>query len=140
VAVSDDRTPDPLGAEPVVFDAHDRPTAIDDVEVALFEGEAVLFDVDASMVHHLNAVPAATWLCCDGETTVAQMIAELADAFEVEEPADLGALTAAVHDSLTRFATEGLLAGHTRVSQMVMTPVPVTADDGTEILTLHDDP
>jgi hypothetical protein len=122
------------------FAASDRPEAIADVEVAVFDGEAVLFDVNASMVHHLNAVPAATWLCCDGETTVADMLDELIETFSVDDPADIETLTAAMHDSLARFAAEGLLVGCPGPARVMLEPTPELADDGTEILTAHDNP
>ena len=122
------------------FAPDDRPEAIADVEVAVFEGEAVLFDVNASMVHHLNAVPAATWLCCDGETTVADMLDELIETFGLTDPADIETLTTSVHDSLARFASEGLLVGRPGVARVTMEPVPELAEDGTEIFIAHDNP
>jgi len=138
--VTSDAGPDGTPPEPAQFAPDDRPTGIDDVEVAVFDGEAVLFDVRASMVHHLNAVPAATWLCCDGETSIAEMLDELADTFGLGEPADIAALAAAVYDSLSRFAAEGLLVGRPSAARITMTPVPTLAADGTEILTAPDDP
>ena len=124
----------------VTFADDDRPRGIDDVELAVFEGEAVLFDVQASMVHLFNAVAGATWLCCDGDTTVAEMIDELADTFSVTDPADRNALETAVHDSLARFAEEGLLADRPRPNRLTLTPDPVLADDGTEIVVAPPDP
>jgi hypothetical protein len=124
----------------VTFASYDRPEAVADVEVAVFEGEAVLFDVHASMVHHLNAVPAATWLCCDGKTTVAELIDELVDTFSVSAPGDIDMLTTAVHESLARFASEGLLVGRPQATRVTMEPVPQRAGDGTEIFVAHDNP
>lgn len=123
---------------PVAFSPDDRPRGIDDVELAVFEGEAVLFDVQLSMVHLFNAVAGATWVCCDGETTVAAMIDELADTFAVTEPDDRRALESAVRDSLARFAEEGLLADRPRPARFTLTPDLVLADDGTEILAAPD--
>jgi hypothetical protein len=131
---------DDPGDAAVTFAPDDRPAGIEDVELAVFEGEAVLFDVQASMVHLLNAVAGATWLCCDGETTVAAMVDELADTFSVTEPGDRTALETAVHDSLARFADEGLLADHPRPARLTFTPEPVLADDGTEIVVAPPDP
>lgn len=127
-------------ASAVAFTHDDRPRGIDDVELAVFEGEAVLFDVQASMVHLFNAVAGATWLCCDGDTTVAAMVAELADTFSVTEPADRSSLETAVHDSLVRFAEEGLLADVPRPARLTLTPDPVLAHDGTEIVVAPPDP
>jgi hypothetical protein len=140
VAVTEGGPADQTEAPLAVFAPDDRPKAFADVEVAVFEGEAVLFDVAASMVHHLNAVPAATWLCCDGDTTVADMIDELVEVFSTTEPADIEALTAGVHDSLARFAAEGLLVGRARAQTLVMEPVAELAPDGTEIFIAHDNP
>jgi len=120
------------------FGPHDQPLGITDVELAVFDGEAVLFDVQASMVHHLNGVAGATWLCCDGDTSVAAMIDELADIFSVVDPAERDALAIAVHDSLARFAHEGLLADRPRPGRLTMTPDPVRAADGTEVVAAHD--
>jgi hypothetical protein len=128
-----------MGA-PVTFAPEERPQSIADVEVAVFDGEAVLFDVQASMVHHLNAVPAATWICCDGETTVADMIDELVETFSISDQGEVAALTTAVHDSLARFAAEGLLVGHPRATTVSMELVPERAADGTEIFIAHDNP
>ena len=122
------------------FAPDDRPEAIADVEVAVFEGEAVLFDANASMVHRLNAVPAATWLCCDGETTVADLLDELIEMFALTDPGDVQTLTRWVHDSLARFAAEGLLVGRSGAARITMEPVPELADDGTEIFIAHDNP
>lgn len=118
------------------FGPDDTPQAVDDVEVAVFEGEAVLFHESASMVHHLGAVAGAVWMCCDGRTTVASMVDELADVF--------GTTTAevepAVHESLERFADEGLLAGHPAPKRFTLRPDPQLAEDGTEIFTPPADP
>ena len=113
----------------VSFAPDDRPQGIAEVEVAVFDGEAVLFDATSSMVHHLNAVPAATWLCCDGETTVAEMLDELIDVFSATEPADIETLTSAVHESLARFATEGLLVGRRPESTARGLDRPLGRDD-----------
>lgn len=129
-----------LDGSPVTFSPDDRPLAIDDVELAVFDGEAVLFDVQASMVHLFNAVAGATWLCCDGATTVAAMTDELADTFAVTDPVDLESLARAVHDSLTRFAAEGLLADHATPRRSTTALAPELADDGTEIVIAPPDP
>lgn len=130
----------PTGEEMARFGPDDRPTACADIEVAVFEGEAVLFDVQASMVHHLSAVPAATWLCCDGETTVADMVNELVGVFELVQLSEIAALSDAIHESLARFASEGLLLGHPRVTRSAMEPGAEVADHRTEILMIPDDP
>ena len=57
---------------------------------------------------------------------------ELADSFSVTTPAEIENLTAAVHDSLSRFAAEGLLADRPIPGRFTMTLDPALADDGTE--------
>jgi hypothetical protein len=116
------------------FRSEVRPSGITDVELAVFEGEAVLFDVQASMVHHLNAVAGATWLCCDGETSVAEMIDELAEIFSITGQVDVEALADAVRDSLEQFAAQGLLVDRPVPARFTTTLDPVLAADGTEIL------
>ncbi len=118
------------------FSASDSPTAIGGVEIAVFDGEAVLFDVNSSMLHRLGAIAGALWLCCDGSTDVATMIDELTDVFDLDE----SELTPAVHDTLARFADEGLLVGHDAPARGFITSEPTRADDGTEILTGPPDP
>lgn len=119
------------------FGPDDRPTGADDVEIAVFEGEAVLFHESAKMVHLLNAVAGATWLCCDGDTTVTGIVDELVELFgdDIDRPT----LTDSVHDALERFADEGLLTDQAAPIRLPLRRIPQTADDGTEILT-PDDP
>ena len=142
MSVTNGEAIDPAGERPAArsFAPDDRPIGIADVELALFDGEAVLFDVQASMVHLLDAVAGGTWLCCDGETSVEAMVGELADSFGVTEAADREALDAAVHDSLQRFAQEGLLVGGPRPTRFTPAPEPVLADDGTEVVVAPPDP
>lgn len=123
------------------FSATDTPVAVDGVEIAVFEGEAVLFDETSSMLHRLGAIAGAVWLCCDGDTDVATIIEELAGTFDLEP----GEVTPVVYETLERFAEEGLLDGHAAPTRMVMTSLaptaePTDADDGTEILTVPPDP
>ena len=118
------------------FSASDMPQAISGVEIAVFDGEAVLFDEASSMLHRLGALAGAVWLYCDGSTDVATIIGELADTFGLE-PREV---TPVVYDTLERFADEGLLIGHDTGTRMTLTPEPARAADGTEILTRPADP
>jgi hypothetical protein len=118
------------------FSDTDTPTAIEGVEIAVFEGEAVLFDETSSMLHRLGAIAGAVWLCCDGVTDVAAMTAELADVF-VTEPSEIAAV---VRDTLDRFADLGLLVGHDAPAHLALTPEAGLADDGTTILNRPPDP
>jgi hypothetical protein len=71
------------------------------------DGETVLYDEATGHVHHLNHQAALVWMFLDGQTSLAELTADLADAFQVD-PATMS------HDVLTlarRFVDEGLLAG-----------------------------
>jgi hypothetical protein len=118
------------------FSATDTPTAIDGVEIAVFDGEAVLFDPATSMLHRLGAIAGGVWLCCDGATDVAAMIDELAETFGLDA-AELGPV---VHASLDRFADEGLLTGYDGPLRTPLASETTAAGDGTEILTRPADP
>lgn len=118
------------------FTASDTPATIDGVEIAVFDGEAVLFDEASSMLHRLGAIAGAVWICCDGATDVATMIDELTDAFGLEP----GEIAAAIQDALQRFADEGLLVGHENSTRLILDSETATTDDGTEILTRPPDP
>ncbi len=61
-----------------------RPSSRPDVEMAWFDGEAVLFDPATRQLHTLNGSAAAVWLCADGTQDVTAMAAELADTFGVQ--------------------------------------------------------
>lgn len=118
------------------FAATDSPQIVDGIEIAVFEGEAVLFDERASMVHHLGAVAGAVWMCCDGDTTVEAITTELAEIFDTSETE----IEAAVVDSLEHFVAEGLLVGYQGPTRFPLTPDPTLADDGTEVLVAPPDP
>jgi hypothetical protein len=126
--------PEPVRGER--FGDTDRPTAIGDVEIAVFDGEVVLFDEAASMLHRLGAIAGAVWLSCDGSTDVAAIIEELAGMFALQ-PAEASRI---VHETLGRLADEGLLAGHAPVIRNALAAAPTLAADGTEILIAPADP
>ena len=102
----------------------------------MFDGEAVLFDEGASMVHRLNAVAGAVWLLCDGETTVASMPDELAEVFGVPA-ADLAG---PIGEALDGLAAAGLLVGQDAPIHLPLVPEPHRAADGTPILVAPPDP
>ena len=82
-----------------------RPRARGDVTSVVLDGEAVIHR--AGRVHALDPVATLVWRCCDGDASVDQIAAELADVFAmpratvtrdvatvVDELAALGLLTA----------------------------------------------
>lgn len=118
------------------FAPADTPQAVDGVELALFDGEAVLFHEPTAMLHRLGAIAGGVWLCCDGATTVASMVDELADTFAL----GTDEVAAVVDETLARFADEGLLIGHDAPVRLTPSPDTSVADDGTEILARPEDP
>ncbi|MEP1123842.1 MAG: PqqD family protein [Ilumatobacter sp.] len=89
------------------FDADDRPEAIHEADVAVFEGAAVLFDVATSVVHRLDGFTAGVWMSCDGTRPVEQIATDLADAFGLDAVDD--SVPARVDQSLSVLADHGLL-------------------------------
>ena len=114
----------------------DLPEGVDDVETAVFEGEAVLFRESTRMVHRLNTVAGSVWLLCDGSTPVGSMAGELGELFGVA-PAEV---EAGVHEALNQLADEGLLVGFDPPMRAVLEPVDELAPDGSRILTAPPDP
>lgn len=112
------------------FTPDSRPLAIDDTETALFEGEAVVFREATKSIHRLNASAAAVWVCCDGETTVADMIAELAEVFATVEHET----ERVVLEALEQLADLDLLVRPNPNPIATVTQVDDTASDGSRII------
>lgn len=106
------------------------PLGVDDVETAVFEGEAVLFRESTRAIHRLNALAGAVWVMCDGETTVTDMVGELAEAFDT----DAAELHPKVLEALAQLAEVNLLQGMSDDPAVVMTPVDEHASDGSRII------
>jgi PqqD family protein of HPr-rel-A system len=83
-----------------------RPRPHEAVTTEFLEPEAVLYDARTGDVHRLNASASAVWLLLDGETTVDDLAAELAEIFDVQ----LEQVEQAVHATLADLAARGLLA------------------------------
>jgi PqqD family protein of HPr-rel-A system len=81
------------------------PLARRGLEVATLDGEAVVFDPDRFVVHHLNPAGLAVWARCDGATPVDEVVADLAADFGV----DPGRVGEDLDDLLARLEAEGLL-------------------------------
>ncbi len=112
------------------FAADVRPLAVDDTETALFEGEAVVFREATKSIHRLNASAAAVWVCCDGETTVAEMVAELAEVFATDE----AETEQVVLEALEQLAELDLLVRPNPNPIVTVTRVDDTASDGSRII------
>ena len=94
-----------MSAVSEAFTIDSTPEASGDIEVAVFEGEAVLFHEPTGSVHRLNATTAAVWLSCDGETTAAQIIDDLSGMFI----GDRDQISSAVFEALEQLRACGLL-------------------------------
>jgi len=82
-----------------------RPKRRPDLSTRVVEGEAVVLDRDASLVHQLNVTASFVWDRCDGRRTVSDIAEQLAGACGTDPDASNEAVTAA----LRRFAELGLL-------------------------------
>jgi PqqD family protein of HPr-rel-A system len=85
----------------------ERLLARGDLAVAEIDGEAVVFDPLARELHYLNHSAALVFKLCDGQATVSELVADLADAYELD-PAEMEEQIAPLIESL---ADTGLLAG-----------------------------
>jgi hypothetical protein len=82
-------------------------TARADVASVEVDGELVLYDDAAGVLHRLNGAAAALWMCLDGSSTLAEIAVDLADVFDAE-PAQVAV---DVVEAARSFARAGLLAG-----------------------------
>lgn len=92
--------PDP-GSLDATFVGRRRPT----VAAAELEGEVVLYDEDTDRVHVLNPTAGLVWDCLDGETSLAELAAELSRHFQ----ADRDVVHRQVLDLARQLAQEGLV-------------------------------
>jgi PqqD family protein of HPr-rel-A system len=62
----------------------DRPRRRSDVSVRLIEGETVVFDRRAGLIHQLNQTATYIWERCDGTCTVPGLARQLSEDFDVD--------------------------------------------------------
>lgn len=81
-----------------------RPRRRPDIRTEQVAGELVLYDAAGGRAAYLNATASAIWALCDGERTVAEMIAYLSS--------EIGGANVAsdVTATVERFKTAGLVA------------------------------
>jgi hypothetical protein len=65
------------------IDPH-RPKRRSDVSVRLIDGEGVVLDRQAGLIHQLNHTASYIWDRCDGQFTVAEIADQLAMTFDVD--------------------------------------------------------
>ena len=83
-----------------------RPRRRSDVSARLVEGEMVVLDRSADLVHQLNQTASFIWELCDGRSTAGGIADRLVDAFDVDPASAEAAVTA----TLREFEQLGLLA------------------------------
>jgi hypothetical protein len=90
-------------------DAHsseaDRPVRRPDVEWVTLDGEAVLYDPTANVLHRLNPTAAAVWAACDGTEPMHRITSAIEDAYS-GPPGEIARDVPAV---INRFRRLGLL-------------------------------
>lgn len=69
----------------------DAPKRRSDVSVREVDGETIILDRRGEMIHQLNCTASYIWKCCDGVSTLDDISAQLAAAFDVD-------VQTAVHD------------------------------------------
>jgi PqqD family protein of HPr-rel-A system len=84
-----------------------RPVVRADVVVQEIDNELVVYDPIAEDLHALNAAATLVWHCCDGDGTVEEIAADIADVFG-EPPDEVAALVRTVVGQL---GERGLLEG-----------------------------
>ncbi len=82
--MSEPLSDDPSQHDSVVVDPGYMPRRRPDVlELDMGDG-FVLYNGDATLVHHLNPSAALVWRLCDGGATVAQLSREIAEEYRLE--------------------------------------------------------
>jgi PqqD family protein of HPr-rel-A system len=59
-----------------------RPRVRDDLTVVVLDGEAVVYDEVSGELHHLNASATVVFELLDGTSTIRELAADVAEAFE----------------------------------------------------------
>jgi Coenzyme PQQ synthesis protein D (PqqD) len=74
----------PAGCLPQMLEACDHPKRRPDVSVRVVESETVIFDRQGGRIHQLNSTASFIWERCDGKSTVAGIVKQLAHEFDVD--------------------------------------------------------
>lgn len=54
-----------------------------DLNIRMVDGETIVLDRSSGFVHQLNQTASYIWECCDGTSTIAAMVTQIAEAFDV---------------------------------------------------------
>ena len=90
----------------------DIPRRRSDLRARVVDGEIVVLDRKADLLHQLNATAGFIWQHCDGRATRHEIAALLVEAFEV----DVDTAAASVASALEQLARLGLLESDVRTS------------------------
>lgn len=100
-------------------------TARPDVTEVEVDGEIVLYDDRAKVMHRLSPTAAQVWRCLDGSGTLAEVAADLADVYQV----DPGQVLTDVVSTARQFGSAGLLV---EVGDRTKTEDSAVSSDPTE--------
>jgi hypothetical protein len=87
------------------FRMAEHPRRRSDVSARLVDGETVVLDRRADLVHQLNQTASFIWHQCDGQRTAREIADQVVDAFDV----DPDTAEASVKAALQQFEQLGLL-------------------------------
>ena len=82
-----------------------RPRRRSDLTIREAEGETLVLDRAAGKIHQLNETASYVWRCCDGSSTVVEIIQRYANDYRIAHGLALADVTAAV----SGFQASGLL-------------------------------
>ncbi len=79
-----DKISPPVNLFPQIMHNRICPKRRPDLSVRVIEGETVVLDRQAGLIHQLNPTASFIWERCNGNATVADIAKELSDAFGVD--------------------------------------------------------
>ena len=88
-------------------DVVDKPRVRDDLVFRQLDEEWVVYDPAGEQLHVMNGSAALVWLHCTGDFTVAEIVEELARAYDQQVPQDR--LESDVSETLQQLSEKGLL-------------------------------
>jgi Coenzyme PQQ synthesis protein D (PqqD) len=62
-----------------------KPKTRAELTVVELDGEAIVYDDETRRIHHLNPTATIVFNLCDGQSTIAELSGEIADAFNLEQ-------------------------------------------------------
>jgi Coenzyme PQQ synthesis protein D (PqqD) len=98
-----------VGMSPADIDEQFIPRIRDTVAWVELDGEVVVYDELTAATHLLNKAAATIWLCCDGSTSLNELIGELIEFFQ----ADRATIGQDVIHLVRKLGGQGLLEGVT---------------------------